>query len=139
MRGERSGGGGGGQGTGGGGWGGGKGAWQAPGGLCGEPQPSEYPRPTDSFHCLPVFTNQIEDQVLSQPNEVWVSDLTYLRTAEGFLYLALVTDKYSRKIVGYHCGDTLEAAGCLCALDMALAELPEGVWPMHHSDRGSQY
>jgi transposase InsO family protein len=108
-------------------------------GLLVEPRPSEYPRTTDSYHCLPVFTNQIRDQVLSQPNEVWVSDLTYLRTAEGFLYLALVTDKYSRKIVGYHCGDTLEAAGCLCALEMALAALPAGARPKHHSDRGSQY
>jgi transposase InsO family protein len=108
-------------------------------GLLVAPLSSDYPRTTDSYHCLPVFTNQIKDRVLTKPNEVWVSDLTYLRTGEGFLYLALVTDKYSRKIVGYHCGDTLEAVGCIRALDMALAELPEGVWPMHHSDRGSQY
>jgi putative transposase len=108
-------------------------------GLLVAPLPSDYPRTTDSYHCLPVFTNQIKDRVLTQPNEVWVSDLTYLRTVEGFLYLALVTDKFSRKIVGYHCGDTLEAVGCIRALEMALAALPEGVRPMHHSDRGSQY
>jgi putative transposase len=108
-------------------------------GLLIEPLASEYPRTTDSYHCLPVFTNQIKDRTLSQPNEVWVSDLTYLRTEEGFVYLALVTDKYSRKIVGYHCGDTLEAMGCLGALEMALAALPAGARPTHHSDRGSQY
>jgi len=109
------------------------------GGLLLAPLPKEYPQTTNSYHCLPVFTNQIKDRVLSQPNEVWVSDLTYLRTAEGFLYLALVTDKYSRKIVGYHCGDTLEAVGCIQALGMALKELPAWAHPIHHSDQGSQY
>lgn len=108
-------------------------------GLLIEPLAAEYPCTTDSYHCLPVFTNQVKDRTLSKPNEVWVSDLTYLRTEEGYLYLALVTDKYSRKIVGYHCGDTLEAVGCLGALEMALATLPAGVQPTHHSDRGSQY
>jgi len=103
------------------------------------PQPTEYPCTTDSGHYLPVFPNQIKARVLSKPNEVWVSDLTYVRTREGFLYLSLVTDKYSRKIVGYHCGDTLAAAGCVRALEMALAGLPAGEYPMHHSDRGSQY
>lgn len=103
------------------------------------PLPKEYPRTTNSYHCLPVFENLIKDRVVTQPNEVWVSDLTYLRTREGFLYLALVTDKYSRKIVGYHCGDTLEATGCVNALAMALRALPAGSQPIHHSDRGSQY
>jgi transposase InsO family protein len=109
------------------------------GGLLLAPLPKEYPRTTNSYHCLPVFTNQIKDRVLCQPNEVWVSDLTYLRTAEGFLYLALVTDKFSRKIVGYHCGDTLEAVGCVQALGMALKDLPAWAHPIHHSDQGSQY
>ena len=108
-------------------------------GLLLEPQASDYPCTTDSGHYLPVFRNQIKDRLLTKPNEVWVSDLTYLRTAEGFLYLALVTDKYSRKIVGYHCGESLAAAGCLRALEMALAGLPAGERPMHHSDRGIQY
>jgi transposase InsO family protein len=108
-------------------------------GLLLEPKPAEYPCTTDSQHYLPVFKNEIKERVLTRPNEVWVSDLTFLRTAEGFLYLALMTDKYSRKIVGYHCGETLAAAGCVLALEMALAGLPEGEHPMHHSDRGSQY
>jgi transposase InsO family protein len=62
-----------------------------------------------------------------------------LRSREGYLYLALVTDKYSRKIVGWNVGDTLEAVGCMQALDKALAELPQQRKPIHHSDQGSQY
>jgi putative transposase len=103
------------------------------------PVAAVYPCTTNSYHCLPVFGNRIKELTLRQPNEVWVGDLTYLRTTEGFLYLALLTDKWSRKIVGYHCGDTLEAVGCVQALDMALRELPAGVCPIHHSDQGSQY
>jgi transposase InsO family protein len=103
------------------------------------PQPAESPRTTNSYHCLPVFTNQIKDLEVKKPNEVWVVDLTYIRTEMGFLYLALLTDKMSRKIVGYHCGDTLEAEGCLQALEKALADLPPGTHPIHHSDKGTQY
>ena len=109
------------------------------GGLLLAPLPKEYPTTTNSYHCLPVFANRVQGVELCRPNEAWVSDLTYLRTEEGFLYLALVTDKFSRKIVGYHCGDTLEAIGCVKALEMALAELPAGARPIHHSDQGSQY
>lgn len=103
------------------------------------PPKAEFPRTTDSYHCLPVFTNRIKDLTVTKPNEVWVVDFTYVRTALGFVYLALLTDKKSRKIVGYHCGDTMEAEGCVKALEMALRELPAGAQPIHHSDRGSQY
>ena len=109
------------------------------GGLLLAPLPREYPQTTDSYHCLPVFTNLVKGLVLTRPNEAWVSDLTYLRTEEGFLYLALITDKFSRKIVGYHCGDTLEAVGCVQALRMALLDLPAWARPIHHSDQGCQY
>ena len=104
-----------------------------------EPKPTEYPCTTNSQHCLPVFRNRIKGLVVSQPNEVWVGDLTYIRTAAGFLYLALLTDKCSRKVVGYHCGETLAAGGCLAALKNALADLPVGAKPIHHSDQGTQY
>lgn len=97
------------------------------------------PRTTMSRHSLPVFRNLLEEKTLWGPNEAWVSDLTYIRTEEGFLYAALIMDAYSRKIVGYHIGDRLEAEGCLKALDMALNSLPEGKYPLHHSDRGCQY
>ncbi len=97
------------------------------------------PRTTNSRHSLPVFANLLADKLLSAPNEAWVSDLTYIRTDEGFLYAALITDGYSRKIVGAHIGDSLEAEGCLVALDQALRSLPAGKQPIHHSDRGCQY
>ena len=97
------------------------------------------PRTTNSRHSLPVFANLLAGRVLSAPNEAWVSDLTYIRTDEGFLYAALITDAYSRKIVGAHIGDSLEAEGCLLALEQALATLPAGKYPIHHSDRGCQY
>jgi putative transposase len=108
-------------------------------GLLLEPKAAAHPCTTQSRHYLPVFTNQIKGLEVKGANQVWVSDITYLRTVEGFLYLALITDKWSRKVVGHHCGDTLEAEGCLKALEAALQELPEQARPIHHSDRGSQY
>jgi putative transposase len=100
---------------------------------------SERPQTTHSYHGLPVFRNLVKGCQASRPNEVWVGDLTYLRTEEGFMYLSLLTDKVSRHIVGYHCGDSLESIGCQAALKMALQQLPPGQRPIHHSDRGSQY
>ena len=102
------------------------------------PKPGR-PHTTNSRHSLPVFHNLFAGIVLQAPNEAWVSDLTYIRTDEGFLYAALITDAYSRKIVGAHIGDSLEAEGCLLALDQALRDLPAGKRPIHHSDRGCQY
>lgn len=100
---------------------------------------AEYPRTTQSYHNLPVFRNLVKGLEVKGPNEVWVSDLTYLRTVEGYVYLALISDKYSRKIVGWHVGDTLEAVGCVRALERAFAELPAHHKLIHHSDQGSQY
>ena len=102
------------------------------------PKPG-MPRTTNSCHSLPVFGNLLSGRVVSGPNEAWVSDLTYIRTDEGFLYAALITDAYSRKIVGAHIGDSLEAEGCLAALEQALTALPSDKHPIHHSDRGCQY
>lgn len=96
-------------------------------------------RTTNSRHSLPVFRNLFSGRTWDGPNQAWVSDLTYVRTEEGFLYAALITDAYSRKIVGYHIGDNLEAQGCIWALEMALKWLPAGQQPIHHSDRGCQY
>ncbi len=107
-------------------------------GLLLDPLP-KAPRTTNSRHYLPVFTNQFKNMELTGPNQAWVSDITYIRTDEGFLYLSLITDAYSRKIVGFHAGDTLETEGCLKALEKAVKELVDGMFPMHHSDRGSQY
>jgi putative transposase len=103
-----------------------------------EPLP-KAPRTTNSAHSLPVFRNLVKDMEVTGPNQVWISDITYVRTHEAFAYLSLITDKYSRKVVGYHLGSTLETHETLKALKMALDELPEGVHPVHHSDRGCQY
>ncbi len=107
-------------------------------GLLLEPLPRS-PRTTNSRHCLPVFHNLIKELDVTAPNQVWVSDITYLRTDQGFLYLSLITDMFSRKIVGFHVGDTLETEGCLKALENARKTLGAGQLPIHHSDRGSQY
>ncbi len=108
------------------------------GGLLLDPLPRS-PRTTNSLHSLPVFGNLLKDMELSGPDQAWVADLTYIRTDEGFVYAALITDAWSRKIVGFHVGDSLEAQGCLDALEVALRELPEDRHPLHHSDRGCQY
>lgn len=102
------------------------------------PKPGR-PRTTDSRHALPVFRNLLANASLDGPNQAWASDLTYIRTDEGFLYAALITDVVSRKIVGAHIGDSLEAEGCLVALEQALRQLLPGQRPIHHSDRGCQY
>ncbi len=107
-------------------------------GLLVRPLP-RAPRTTNSRHSLPVFRNLIQELEPTAPNQIWVSDITYLRTESGFVYLTLVMDLFSRKIVGFHCGDSLEAIGCIKALDSALAELPADRYPIHHSDRGCQY
>jgi transposase InsO family protein len=103
-----------------------------------EPLP-RGPQTTNSRHSLPVYRNLIKNIEPSGPNQIWVSDITYIRTDVGFEYLALIMDLYSRKIVGLSCGDDLSANGPLKALNQALADLPEGCKPIHHSDRGSQY
>jgi len=94
---------------------------------------------TDSRHGFRVYGNLAKDLVLTGPHELLVSDITYVRTEQGFMYLALAMDAYSRKIVGYDCSDSLEALGARRALKMALAQLPAGVQTVHHSDRGTQY
>ena len=94
---------------------------------------------TQSRHAFYTWPNLLRHLEPSMPHQVWVSDLTYLRTAEGFVYLALIMDAYSRKIVGYNVSSSLEAEGCLQALQAALRSLPAGARPIHHSDRGLQY
>jgi len=97
------------------------------------------PYTTDSRHGLRTYPNLLKNMELTAPHQAWVSDITYIRTWEGFSYLSLITDAYSRQIVGYHVGHNLEVEGCLKALRMAIRQLPYGAHPIHHSDRGSQY
>jgi len=96
-------------------------------------------RTTMSGHGFGVYPNLARDLQLSAPHQLWVSDITYIRTLEGFMYLSLIMDAHSRAIVGYDCNDSLEMQGALSALKMALGQLPRGLNPMHHSDRGVQY
>ena len=94
---------------------------------------------TDSYHRFHKYNNLVKDIEVTKPNQVWVSDITYIRTVKGFCYLALITDMYSRKIVGYDISDSLELAGCLRALKLALRQARPAVGLVHHSDRGIQY
>lgn len=97
-------------------------------------------RTTFSSHWLRKYPNIIKDLVPQRAHQLWVSDITYIETKQGFGYLSLITDAYSRKIVGWALGSTLEAKHTISALKMALRQLPKGVRDViHHSDRGVQY
>jgi len=98
-----------------------------------------YTKTTDSYHRFHKYSNLIKGFTPTAPNQVWVSDITYIRTVKGFCYLALITDVYSRKIVGYDVSDSLELAGCLRALKKALRQARPAGDLIHHSDRGIQY
>lgn len=98
------------------------------------------PKTTDSNHWYRRYQNLIEGSTIIQPNQVWVSDITYICIKDRFAYLSLITDAYSRKILGYYLCESLESVGPLKALKMAL-ETIQGSYdrPIHHSDRGVQY
>lgn len=104
-----------------------------------KPLPPRSHRTTDSRHSLPLFRNLIQNLEPTGPDQIWVSDITYIRTLEGFEYLTLIMDLYSRKIVGHQCGEDIDAESNLVALNRALEDLPKTRYPIHHSDRGSQY
>jgi transposase InsO family protein len=99
----------------------------------------KYKVTTNSRHRFHTYSNLVKGYKPNGPNNLWVSDITYLRTHQGFCYLALVTDAYSRKIVGYDISNSLELEGCVRALKKALKQLPTGQELIHHSDRGLQY
>jgi putative transposase len=109
-------------------------------GLRGKKKHCRRPRTTDSRHARPIAANLIAQRPApTGPNQSWLTDITYLETAEGWLYLAAILDLWSRRIVGWACGPTLHASLVLAALQDALKRRspPEGL--LHHSDRGSQY
>lgn len=94
---------------------------------------------TDSHHWLKKYPNLTIGLTLNESEQLWVSDITYIRTMQGFSYLSLITDAFSRKIVGYCLYPTLEAIGCVNALKMAIDNRRKGCKLVHHSDRGIQY
>lgn len=98
-----------------------------------------YRRTTSSSHRFRKYSNLIKEIPITKPNEVFVSDITYLDTHEGYCYLALVTDLYSRKIVGWNVSESLSIEGCQRALRMALKGVEDPEKLIHHSDRGFQY
>jgi len=97
------------------------------------------PRTTYSAFNMHRYPNLAKDITPVASNQLWVSDITYIRVNEGFAYLSLVTDAYSRKIVGYHLNGDLSAKGPAAALRMALRNNPDREGLIHHSDRGLQY
>lgn len=94
---------------------------------------------TLSKHRFKKYPNIIRDFIPIEPNQLWVSDITYIHLKEGFVYLSLITDAYSRKIVGFYLSENLSAKGPLKALEMALKNNPNIKNLIHHSDRGVQY
>lgn len=94
---------------------------------------------TQSRHWMTCYPNLVEGLVVDRPEQLWVADITYIRLVDGFCYLSLITDAYSRKIVGFYLSRTLEAEGSLEALRMALAGRMYTWTVIHHSDRGIQY
>lgn len=98
---------------------------------------------TNSHHWLKKYPNLTVDPIPTAAEQLWVSDITYIRTKQGFSYLSLITDAYSRKIMGYALHQTLEATGCMEALSMAISQRQSTTSSasslIHHSDRGVQY
>src|SRR6202163_1206591 len=94
---------------------------------------------TDSRHNLPVYPNLAREIKLTAINQLWVADITYIRLRTEFVYLAVVLDAFSRRVIGWALGRTLEAELAVSALRMALLERKPQPGLVHHSDRGVQY
>lgn len=98
-----------------------------------------YVATTDSDHDQPIFPNRAKDMIVDAPDQLWVADITYIAVAVGFIYVAVIMDAWSRRIVGYAMSRRIDARLTLAALDAAVAlrQPPPGC--VHHGDRGSQY
>jgi len=109
-------------------------------GLCGRQKRRWRIPTTDSAHDQPIAPNRLaETPAPTAPNQVWVDDITYLRTPQGWLYLAAIMDLHSRKIVGWSMSPCIDTALTLAALQMALRRNPPPGPALFHSDRGVQY
>lgn len=99
-----------------------------------------YVKTTNSKHWMKRYPNLIQDMPLTRPEQVWVSDITYIKTDNGHHYLSLVTDAYSKKIMGYALSNNLSVEGPIRAIEMAIrARKYKNQQLIHHSDRGLQY
>lgn len=98
-----------------------------------------YISTTNSRHRFKVWSNLVLDVVPTSPEQIWVSDITYIRIRDGFAFLNLITDAYSHKIMGFHLSRTLKAQGTIRALQMAIQNRQYDHPLIHHSDRGIQY
>lgn len=94
---------------------------------------------TDSAHARPVYPNLARDMALTDIDQLWVSDITYIRLEEEFVYLAVILDVYSRRVIGWELSRNLDSELTLAALRMALSRRSVGPGLVHHSDRGVQY
>lgn len=94
---------------------------------------------TDSDHELPIHPNLVKHREVNGPNEIWVADLTYIRIATCFVYLAVILDLFSRKVVGWAIARSMSKEICVEALKMALETRDPAPGCIHHSDRGVQY
>ena len=103
------------------------------------PKARRYYKTTNSRHWMKRYPNLISNLVLNRPEQVWVADITYLRTKEKTYYLHLLTDACSKKIVGYQLSDNLMSSTTVKALEMALINRETKNQLIHHSDRGLQY
>lgn len=99
----------------------------------------KYAVTTQSFGRYRAYKDHYKGKKWSSPHQAWVSDITYVRLREGFHYLSLITDAYSRKIIGYKLAPTLETKWSVEALKMAIRQCPDTSGVIHHSDRGFQY
>jgi putative transposase len=94
---------------------------------------------TDSRHTLPVYPNFAPSLTLTQANQLWVADITYVRLREEFVYVAVILDAYSRRVVGWNLDTSMRSELVVAALDRAVAERTIEPGIVHHSDRGVQY
>jgi transposase InsO family protein len=109
-------------------------------GLQGRKKQRRRPRTTDSKHAHPPAENLLAKQPApTGPNQAWRTDITYIETGEGWLYLAAILDAWSRRVVGWACGPTLHVSLVLAALGAALRLRRPSKGMLHHSDRGVQY
>jgi transposase InsO family protein len=94
---------------------------------------------TDSGHALPIYANLVPDMVLTGVDQLWIADITYIRLETEFIYLAVILDAFSRRVIGWALDRTLEADLAVAALRMALRRRTPSTELVHHSDRGVQY